>query len=147
MNKWERIIKDKDETIKRLQEELEEKSDFIFKLIEFIEDYKLKSNNFNKSFPNLENYSLELYGIYTNKIRRNVHQDNYATACSHEYLPYDTKVCPHCGGKIKHPYTGEVTSEQIDEDINTCLLIEVIDEYDNTLGYEAICKKDWKHEN
>lgn len=109
MNKWEAIIKDKDETIKRLQKELKEQSDFIFKLMQVIDKYKTK--NYDKITENNETY-----------------------------LPYDTKICPRCGGKIKHPYTGEITSEQIDEDMNTCLLIEVIDEYDNTLGYEAICK-------
>ena len=40
MNKWETIIKDKDETIKRLQEELSEQSDFIFELMKFIENYR-----------------------------------------------------------------------------------------------------------
>ena len=108
MNKWETIIKDKDETIQRLQKELKEQSDFIFKLMQVIDEYKSKNHD----------------KIIEDEI----------------YLPYDTKVCPRCGGKIKHPYTGEVTSEQIDEDINTCLLMEVIDENDNTLGYEAICK-------
>ena len=130
MNKWETIIKDKDETIKRLQEELSEQSNFIFELMKFIDNYK--NNKIQKTLEELDQSK--------GKIKRNTHQDNYATTSSHSYLPYDTKVCPRCGGKIKHPYTGEVTSEQIDEDMNTCLLIEVIDEYDNTLGYEAICK-------
>lgn len=134
MNKWELIIKDKDETIKRLQEELSEQSDFIFELMKFIENYR--NNKIQKTLKELDQNK--------GKIKRNIHQDNYATTCSHAYLPYDTKVCPHCGGKIKHPYTGEVTSEQIDEDMNTCLLIEVIDESDSTLGYEAICKKEEK---
>lgn len=56
------------------------------------------------------------------------------------YYDYDGVICPMCGGRIKHPYTGEVTSEQIDEDINTCLWMEVIDEDDITLGWTPICK-------
>lgn len=59
---------------------------------------------------------------------------------SSDYLSYDTSVCPICGGPIKHPYTGTVTTEQLDEDTESCLLIEVIDEHDNTLGYQALCK-------
>ena len=58
------------------------------------------------------------------------------------YLPYDTETCPICGGKIKHPYTGSVTSEQIEEDFNTCILVEVCDEYGSCLGYVAYCKKE-----
>lgn len=61
--------------------------------------------------------------------------------CKRGYLPYNTTICPICGGKIKHPYTGQVTDEQLQEDINTCQLIEVIDENNNTLGYQALCKK------
>ena len=56
------------------------------------------------------------------------------------YYDYNGVICPMCGGRIKHPYTGEVTSEQIDEDINTCLWMEVIDEDDITLGWTPICK-------
>ena len=56
------------------------------------------------------------------------------------YLPYDTETCPICGGKIKHPYTGSVTSEQIEEDSNTCLLMEVCDEGGSCLGYVPICR-------
>ena len=56
------------------------------------------------------------------------------------YYDYNGVICPVCGGRIKHPYTGEVTSEQIDEDINTCLWMEVINEYDVTLGWTPICK-------
>ena len=57
-----------------------------------------------------------------------------------KYLPYDTKICPFCGGRIKHPYTGVVTDEQLEEDMETCQLIEVVDENNFTLGYNAICK-------
>lgn len=57
-----------------------------------------------------------------------------------KYLPYDTTVCPICGGKIKHPCTGEVTLEQLEEDMKTCQLIEVVDENNTLLGYHAICK-------
>ena len=50
------------------------------------------------------------------------------------------KKCPICGGKIKHPYTGYVTEEQMDEDTNSCLWIEVTDEGRGCLGYHPICK-------
>lgn len=60
------------------------------------------------------------------------------------YHDYDLTVCPICGGNIKHPYTGEVTSEQIEEDINSCLWIEVIDEGRSTLGYTPMCKNGFK---
>lgn len=48
--------------------------------------------------------------------------------------------CPICGGAIKHPYTGHVTMEQLDEDMNSCIWMEVQDEYDYTLGFKPICK-------
>ena len=54
------------------------------------------------------------------------------------------KVCPICGNKIKHPYTGEVTIEQIEEDSNCCMWSEVIDEGRSTLGYLPQCRKDVK---
>jgi hypothetical protein len=57
-----------------------------------------------------------------------------------KYLDYNTKICPICGGKIKHPYTGELTQEQIEEDEKTCQLVEVIDENNFTLGFHAICR-------
>lgn len=56
------------------------------------------------------------------------------------YYPYDLKICPICGGAIKHPYTGQVTSEQLEEDANTCTWIECVDENNYTLGYQPICK-------
>lgn len=56
------------------------------------------------------------------------------------YLPYDTEKCPICGGKIKHPYTGSVTLEQIEEDSICCLLTEVCDEAGSCLGYIPICR-------
>lgn len=58
-----------------------------------------------------------------------------------DYLSYDTQICPICGGKIKHPYTGMITDEQLEEDLKTCQLIEVIDENNVTLGYRPLCKK------
>ena len=36
------------------------------------------------------------------------------------YYTGNGDICPVCGGRIKHPYTGEVTSEQIEEDMNFC---------------------------
>ena len=50
------------------------------------------------------------------------------------------KICPICGGKIKHEYTGNVTSEQMEEDFNSCLWMECIDEGGGTIGYQPICK-------
>lgn len=55
------------------------------------------------------------------------------------YQDYDQDWCPICGGKIVHPLTGEVSSEDLEEDSKYCHWIEVQDENDNTLGYHAIC--------
>lgn len=60
------------------------------------------------------------------------------------YFTGEDDICPICGNKIKHPYTGSVTLEQIEEDIRSCLWMEVIDESRGTIGYTPICKKDWK---
>lgn len=54
------------------------------------------------------------------------------------------KVCPICGGKIIHPYTGEVTSEQLDEESNCCIWMECIDEGRSTTGYVPCCRKENK---
>ena len=62
----------------------------------------------------------------------------------HDY--YETE-CPICGGKIKHPYTGLVSSEQIEEDLNSCIWMEVIDEGDSTIGYTPICKGEYIKKN
>lgn len=59
---------------------------------------------------------------------------------SNLYYDYDLDICPICGKKIKHPYTGEVSIEQIDEDIETCLWMENIDEGGSTIGYTPCCK-------
>ena len=56
------------------------------------------------------------------------------------YYDGRSKVCPICGGKIIHPYTGYVTSEQLDEEIASCTWCEVIDEGDSTIGYTPCCK-------
>ena len=56
------------------------------------------------------------------------------------YYTGNGDICPVCGGKIKHPYTGEVTSEQIEEDMNCCQWMEVCDEGDGCLGYTPICR-------
>ena len=56
------------------------------------------------------------------------------------YYTGNGEICPVCGGKIKHPYTGEVTSEQIEEDMNCCQWMEVCDEGDGCLGYTPICR-------
>ena len=61
------------------------------------------------------------------------------------YYSGEDNICPICGGKIKHPYTGSVSIEQIEEDILTCIWREVSDEYRGTIGYTPICKNgDWK---
>lgn len=52
------------------------------------------------------------------------------------------KRCPICGGKIKHPYIGLITSEQIEKDFESCLWIEVTDESRSCLGYRPICRKE-----
>lgn len=56
------------------------------------------------------------------------------------YHDYNEATCPICGGKIKHPYTGSVSIEQLEEDSNCCLWGEVIDEGGITVGYHPICK-------
>lgn len=56
------------------------------------------------------------------------------------YYTGNGDICPVCGGRIKHPYTGEVTSEQIEEDMNCCQWMEVCDEGDGCLGYTPICR-------
>lgn len=56
------------------------------------------------------------------------------------YHDYNRTTCPVCGGKIKHPYTGSVSVEQLEEDSNCCLWGEVIDESGNTVGYQPICR-------
>ena len=59
---------------------------------------------------------------------------------SNVYYSGRSSVCPVCGGKIKHPYTGSVSSEQIEEDMNSCIWMEVCDEGDGCLGYTPCCK-------
>ena len=56
------------------------------------------------------------------------------------YYTGNSDICPVCGGRIKHPYTGEVTSEQLEEDMNCCQWMEVCDEGDGCLGYTPICR-------
>lgn len=56
------------------------------------------------------------------------------------YHDYYQTTCPVCGGKIKHPYTGSITSEQLEEDSNTCLWMEVVDEGRGTIGYRPLCR-------
>lgn len=55
-----------------------------------------------------------------------------------------SNICPICGRKIKHPYTGYVTSEQLDEDFNTCQWMEVTDESRGCLGFRPICIATWE---
>ena len=54
------------------------------------------------------------------------------------YYTGNGDICPVCGGRIKHPYTGEVTSEQIEEDMNCCQWMEVCDEGDGCLGLRRL---------
>lgn len=57
------------------------------------------------------------------------------------YYDGTSEVCPICGGKIVHQFTGllEDTS-QLDDEINNCVWIEVVDEGGGTIGYTSICK-------
>ena len=86
----------------------------------------------------------EFYKMNNMKYKARTYKVLISDKYKSKYLPYNTTICPICGGKIKHPYTGQVTDKQLQEDIDTCLLVEVIDENDNTLGYHAICKKEEK---
>lgn len=56
------------------------------------------------------------------------------------YYTGNGDICPVCGGRIKHPYTGEVTSEQLEEDMNCCQWMEVCDEGNGCLGYRPSCR-------
>lgn len=61
-----------------------------------------------------------------------------------EYVDYNTEVCPHCGGKSGHPFTGALTDERREEyedSFNQCNLMEVVDEGDGCLGYVVCCNK------
>ena len=49
-------------------------------------------------------------------------------------------ICPVCGAIIKLPHTGEVTSEQIEKDMNCCQWMEVCDEGDGCFGYTPNCR-------
>ena len=60
------------------------------------------------------------------------------------YYDYNEQVCPICGSKIKHPYTGLVTPEQLEEDEKSCIWIEVVDEGRGTIGYSPICRNKGK---
>jgi len=51
-------------------------------------------------------------------------------------------ICPLCGNKLSFNLVGEVTMNQIMEDMEKCHLIECVDENDCNLGYHIICKKD-----
>ena len=72
-----------------------------------------------------------------NKIK---HDSGYYKYFGKTYYDGRGNICPLCGGKIKHPYTGSVTSEQMEEDFNSCLWGECIDEGRSTIGYTPICK-------
>lgn len=56
------------------------------------------------------------------------------------YYDGQGNICPLCGGKIKHPYTGHVITEEIEEDFESCLWMEHVDEGRSTIGYTPICK-------
>ena len=56
------------------------------------------------------------------------------------YYTGNGDICPVCGAIIKLPHTGEVTSEQIEKDMNCCQWMEVCDEGDGCLGYTPICR-------
>lgn len=56
------------------------------------------------------------------------------------YYTGNGDICPVCGFIIKHPHTGEVTSEQIEKDMNCCQWMEVCDEGDGCLGDIPNCR-------
>lgn len=58
------------------------------------------------------------------------------------FVDYYTRVCPYCGGPCKHPYTGLVTEEQLEEDFNSCIIQEIINEAGSTVAYTVQCKKE-----
>ena len=51
---------------------------------------------------------------------------------------------PNLWWKNKAPLHWECTSEQLDEDFNTCQWMEVTDESRSCLGFRPICTADWK---
>ena len=63
------------------------------------------------------------------------------------YFDGKSKICPICGGKIIHPYTGLVTSEQLEEESKSCIWIECVDEGGGTIGYTPCCKGTYKGAN
>lgn len=63
------------------------------------------------------------------------------------YFDGNSKICPICGGKIIHSYTGLVTSEQLEEESKSCIWIECIDEGRSTIGYMPCCKGTYKGAN
>ena len=72
-----------------------------------------------------------------NKIRHDSGEYKYF---GETYYDGQGNICPLCGGKIKHPYTGYVTTEEIEEDFESCLWMEHVDEGRSTIGYIPICK-------
>lgn len=56
------------------------------------------------------------------------------------YYDGNSKICPICGNKIIHQYIGNVTSEQLEEEMKCCLWVEVVDEGRSTIGYSIICR-------
>ena len=68
-------------------------------------------------------------------------EDKYRFTDHNNYYDGYGNICPICGGKIIHPYTGLVTSEQLDEESKCCIWGEVIDEGDSTIGYVPQCKR------
>ena len=56
-------------------------------------------------------------------------------------IKYDTKRCPYCGNKCKFPIIGDVTSGDLDIDNEYCLMYNVVNENDETIGYDIWCKK------
>lgn len=61
------------------------------------------------------------------------------------YFDGRSKTCPICGGKIVHPFTGLLeNTSQLDDEINNCVWIEVVDEGRSTIGYSPCCKGTYK---
>lgn len=57
---------------------------------------------------------------------------------------YETKICPNCGNVAKHPHTGLVSSEMLNEDSRACLILEEIDDSEGTTGYCIVCHRESK---
>lgn len=67
---------------------------------------------------------------------------NYSKAS----VQYDTKICPICGNRCKHPETGHVNAtpekwQRYLDDDKYCIISESVDASGSTIGYHiALCR-------